>query len=771
MNNGEKLEKEVERIYILLGAKETKRRTLIKIYEIDVTAKFLKGPIEFTVIVECKEYNRRKLVSDEEMKNFVVKLLSARECGKADKGVFVTTSGYSKNALATAQAHNIQCLTLTELYNQLVDFSIYINETIEVFNKTDLSKWYIKQKTSDVEDYYSISKDEKLKVTHNSAIDYLNELIDKEKIQRIALLGNFGTGKTSLCIKYRYELLQLHIKNPERRIPILINLRDFRAGIDIHQLITNELQKLPGIDIDLKLCLELQRMGRFIFILDGLDEMATKVDRIVINENLREIDRLFSENDNVYLLTCRTHFFQERIADEFLKDYRILFLMDWSHWELKEYLQKRFAEQWSDYLEKITSKLTLEELAKTPMLLDMIVNSLSKITSETEVNLISLYRTYTDDWIEKQSKRRGAIMNTSQRRKFVELIAKKIYIDGTSSIHFSEMYEIAKDISGYTDVTRIDYFDTDARTSTFVTKDSVGNYNFYHRSFMEFFCANIIIHEINFGNPDLLSQKDISNEVFELLELSNINKTSGIKNLQHWSKIFKEVHLSRNSTQLLLRLNQKIDKLVEKHFGFTKSKWDALEQAFTNNDAKVIELFYKDYYSKLKKMAFQLSQRYALDPSQEIDDVVQDLLLKLWKTMKDGKLKSNSNINLDSFLYSTLKRVMVDKFLLRSRIESYSIEDLTEEKLHSYSNKNWQAQDNNSFADVNTWGNIETALIDKYKVDSKYISAFYSVYKDGEKIENISQELGITVRSLRVILNRLKHSIVEIVDSFNYIHS
>lgn len=55
------------------------------------------------------------------------------------------------------------------------------------------------------------------------------------------------------------------------------------------------------------------------------------------------------------------------------------------------------------------------------------------------------------------------------------------------TIHFSDLYEIVRDFSGYIDATRIDYFDTDARTATFITKDSEGNYGFRHKSFIEFF--------------------------------------------------------------------------------------------------------------------------------------------------------------------------------------------------------------------------------------------------------------------------------------------
>jgi Restriction endonuclease/NACHT domain len=345
---GSGLEREVERIYRLLGA-VTRRRVLIKGYEIDVHAEFRKGPLSFTVLVECKEYSAPRSVSDLDMRSFVAKVLATRECGAADKGVFVTSSSYAKTALATAEQHGIQCLRLEELHNQLVDFSPYLTALQVEFQVSDLSRWYIDQAVSDLEDYDSLTSETRSTYIHPSLLEYADDVLFTRNEPRLAILGNFGTGKTSFCEKYRDTLAARAQQNAIARIPVLINLREFRSGLDIHQVITNSLQRLPAVTIDLSLCLELQRMGRFLFLLDGLDEMATRVDRSVINESLREIDRLLAEGNNKYIVTCRTHFFQERIFEDYLVDYRIAYLMEWDRAQIDIYLAMRFgrdAQRW-----------------------------------------------------------------------------------------------------------------------------------------------------------------------------------------------------------------------------------------------------------------------------------------------------------------------------------------------------------------------------------------------------------------------------------------
>ena len=195
---------------------------------------------------------------------------------------------------------------------------------------------------------------------------------------------------------------------------MLLNLRHFRSDIDIQNSLCNYLQAFLGNQLNMPLFMELQRMGRFIFLLDGLDEMATRVDRVVINENLRELDRLVNHGNNLYLVTCRTHFFQEKITDEFLQDYRVIYLTDWGLNNLSEYLKKLSPHNWQSILSRIRSIPQLVDLSRTPLLVEMLVASLNELSAAASLDLDMLYKTYTDKWIHRESQRRGAVMSASK---------------------------------------------------------------------------------------------------------------------------------------------------------------------------------------------------------------------------------------------------------------------------------------------------------------------------------------------------------------------
>jgi RNA polymerase sigma factor (sigma-70 family) len=751
LNIGEELEREVERIYQLLGG-STQRRVIIKGYEIDIFAKFATGPIQFSVIVECKDYKKEKKVSDQEIRSFVAKLLAARECGKADKGVFVTTSTYTKSALSTATRHNIQCLTLEELYNQLVNFNDYIRSAIEEFSSSDLADWYIEQTGSDIEDYDSLTEQDKKKFLNRSLIQYIDKIFTKGQERRLALLGNFGTGKTCFCFKYCDVLLHRYLDNSSQRIPIIINLRDFRSGIDIHQVITNHLQQLPGIQIDLKLCLELQRMGRFFFLLDGLDEMATKVDRTVINENLREIDRLYSEYNNIYLLTCRTHFFQERIADEFLKDYRVIYLVEWGKSELEEYLKKRFGSQWDKYLEQITSTPNLEELSRTPILLDMIAKSLSKIEKDDtyKINSSRLYEAYTNEWIYQQSKRRGAVMSSQQRRKLVENLAVMLFQANRTEIHFSDLYEVAREFSGYGDPTKLDYFDTDVRTCTFITKDSNGNYGYRHRSFMEYFCASRIVNEINIEDIKTLAFKSLPEEIIYFISGMRI-KEKGIECLHKWSKQFKNSFLSENAVKILKALGKPLHKEVEEHFGLSRTKFEeSLWKAIVLDDEKAMNEFINVFYNDLRKMV-KLSMIHLDFYNYDVDDAVQDLFLRLW-TLRDN-LKPKDLVSkyprIKIWLNQIIKNLLIDRYRL-SKHEDYFTVKTFKENLPDY-----YASRKNKELDYVEIKNIKKT-VESMNLSNAAKRAFIGYYLENKSIKKISKELKLKSKTIYPMLYHVR---------------
>jgi restriction endonuclease Mrr len=92
-----------------------------------VYGEFRTGIITLKLMVECKDYGEKK-VGIEEINKFAGVVAVARNLGIVDKGLFVTTRGYTAEAKNNAQAAGIEITTFEELSTQLVDFDDYLEK-------------------------------------------------------------------------------------------------------------------------------------------------------------------------------------------------------------------------------------------------------------------------------------------------------------------------------------------------------------------------------------------------------------------------------------------------------------------------------------------------------------------------------------------------------------------------------------------------------------------------------------------------------------------
>ena len=554
--------------------------------QIDIFAEYRTGIIPIRMMVECKDYGAVRMVGIDEVKKFAGVLQTAR--GKAvDKGLMVTTNGYTREAKEFAEATGIDVVTFADLSTQLVNFDNYIDRLISEFEASQLFKTYIELSGSDIEDYVAPDNQESKK----RLSDYVGKVLFEEDRTKLALLGNFGTGKTTFSRKYAYDLACRYRHDRTARIPILVPLSDYEAKLDIQELVTNTLQFRYGVRIDIALCEELQRLSRFILIFDGFDEMASRVDAETIRDNLREVNKVCRVAENKLILTCRTHFFRDRVQAEILGDFDIVYIPEWGEYELREYLEKRFGNTWQQQLDRINDTHNLAELAQTPLFLEMIVETLPAL--EAEVSRVELYRAYTNKWVKSQSGRRGARLNETERHQIATELALKLYREDKTSCHFSEFTEMLRRRFDIYDAAQIDYLHADVRTCTFLTRDPVGNYAFRHKSFMEFFVAEHIAVEIKDQCQEHLRVKIFPLEVARFL--ADIMKSvPPVEQLREWLKVASDVTVRQNVLSLAARLKVAVsDVIVE---GDTPSSVDTkLATEFIQGSTEAFDALYTKY--------------------------------------------------------------------------------------------------------------------------------------------------------------------------------
>lgn len=640
----------------------------------------------------------------------------------------MTTHGFTREAKTFAEAAGIELVTFGALSTQLVNFDDYVHSLISSFEGSPVFHSYIDLACTENENYEG-ADDPGFQRPLDRVVD---RYLFLERRNKLSLLGNFGTGKTTFCRKYAYELAKRYLADRTNRIPILINLSDYESKLDIQELITNTLQFRHAIRIDLVLCEELQRMGRFILLLDGFDEMATRVDLDVIRDNLREINKISRIAENKLVLTCRTHFFRDRLQAEVLADFDIVYIPEWGEEELRLYLQKRFGDEWEAQLDKIHDTHNLTELAQTPLFLEMIVETSPKLGEH--VQRIQLYQAYTEKWISQQSGRRGARLNAMERRQFVNELAMKMYLDDKASCHYTEFVPLLRQRFEINDAAQMDYLHSDVRNCTFLTRDAGGNYSFRHKSFMEFFVAQRLASEIESDSKDHIRVKLLPLEVARFVaDILMARPPSRI--LREWLKQASDEIIRENVLSLLTRLKVDFSEAkLEEELGANPDA--ALAVQFIQGDVGAFDALYRRYRSPLLDYVRRFSRN-----RETADDIVADAFLRLWQRRE----RLERVTDLPKYLFVMVRNLYFDS--LRSSRRSEAMYELTSSEdvdiMHVMSN---------TVADSMDSALILTEAIGRLsEVEQKVVTGRFI---EGKTSEQIARELGVSMSAVSSISHR-----------------
>lgn len=354
--------------------------------------------------------------------------------------------------------------------------------------------------------------------------EYVNEFL-VSKHRALLILGDYGSGKTSFCYNYAFELLDKFIKDKSNFLPILIKLRNYNKAVGISQLLTDYFVNDLGINnfnfSSFKLLL---KNINVVLIFDGYDEVAKKVDFDIKYDVLKEICNLAESNTKI-IVTCRPNYFQN--ASEFKRIFQNShFPYEPGEKPLIEFIENSIEEldatQIYNYIKSYQSELEktnisikemlktianthdLTDLSKRPFLLYMILSTLPKILKEvkdkghTKINASKLYSVYTDNWIKREDSKNKTLIKKSDKELFCKEFAFELYTTNAESLSYRDFPDTIKKY--FKDIVRIedvDYFSHDIQSCSFLTSDRTGDFKFIHKSFMEYFVSDRVISKLS----------------------------------------------------------------------------------------------------------------------------------------------------------------------------------------------------------------------------------------------------------------------------------
>ncbi len=552
LQRAKSFEEKVAELFRLLGYRaEVDDKTLDRQFDVRLE---LQGPITTYALVECKD-TKRKVGIDDVVKFSRKVETASRHDKRRYQAILVAREGFANNARAVAEELFVELKSFKELRRSLVDLSPTLDQAIRDFQGTDLERLYVEQEAVWQRD---IRPGEVVKPRGltESVLAWLEEPASGV----LTLLGDFGVGKSSFCQRLACLLALAHQQDPDQRAPVLIDLRESGSTtVTLENLLNHHFQRLSTRSFNPQAMLFLNRAGHLVLIFDGFDETIAYTEPGHYAENLRQMLRAV-EGEAKVILTCRTHYFRDQPEEvqqlgvagaerstagatalyEILRERpgaQIAYLREFEQAQIDVYLQKAVPPpgDWQELKGTIQAAYNLDDLAKRPFLLKLIVKSLAVAVERAQgapLSIADLYEAYCEKWFEHNDLR--LTLTREHKVALVHYLARMLWDASRQEVHYEELaekaldfYRVKRELS-YLDKERVDY---EVRTALFLHRDSRGYYRFIHRSFLEYFVAVTVREGLAQDDATVLDLKPLTREVALFLlrwpEAENIPKLAG----------------------------------------------------------------------------------------------------------------------------------------------------------------------------------------------------------------------------------------------------
>jgi hypothetical protein len=415
------------------GYKNVREQQHIRGKNVDIIFQKQWNPHKYlTIAVECK--NWKSGIDRQTIKEMYFDYKPLLDHRDIDELWIVTPSPVS----ATVQEHvdsftGIEVLHISELEQDVIDFSIYAGFLKDRFQNDSLSKYYIPSRLENS----SVTLDSKIS-------DWLYSASERP----IAIWAGYGMGKTSYAAFLASKLATSYLADPTQRIPILVPLGDYYTSPRLDGLFANTLTRDSGVHgYNFNTFWNLHEAGRFVIILDGFDEMKHAMTKAEFAAISKEIRKLILPNSKILLLgrpdaivTGEEHAvlmkgtrrvsgleISDNISAEF-EEIRLDFFTKLEYCEfLKRYIncfyQKRDREKYVQRRIDEIEALGVDDLIRRPVQARMLAQIMLNPTNSIErISRYDLYNMFIEDCLSREEEK-------PERRKLESRVRKQFMQD------------------------------------------------------------------------------------------------------------------------------------------------------------------------------------------------------------------------------------------------------------------------------------------------------------------------------------------------------
>ncbi|MEA5594187.1 NACHT domain-containing protein [Rivularia sp. UHCC 0363] len=456
-------------------------------------------------------------------------LRQAVEAQKTDEGWLIAARRVSRAArdeVSKDEHKNLFCYTLDELIDETADFTNYINWLEAEVKKRKIDKLYVPLACTK-EEFDPITK-HKMGIScydeQDGWIDgYVDMWIDDPAKEHLSILGEFGTGKTWFAFNYAWNALLKYKEAKKRgllrsRLPLVILLRDYAKALDVENVMAGFFYSQHEISLNSSVFEQLNRMGKLLLIFDGFDEMAAKVDKQQMVNNFWELAKVVVPGAKV-ILTCRTEHFPEAKQGRSLLNAELRASVanltaeypQFEVLELEKFSDAQIRQVFShvansDTVDKIMHNPQLLDLARRPVMSDLILEALPDIEAGKPVDMSRVYLYAVRRKMERDIKSDRTFTSLADKMYFLCEIAWEMLSNDQMSLNYRLFPDRIRRLFGTAveEQKDLDHWHYDMMGQTMLVRNADGDYTPAHRSLLEFFVAYKFAAELGVLADDFL---------------------------------------------------------------------------------------------------------------------------------------------------------------------------------------------------------------------------------------------------------------------------
>lgn len=472
-------------------------------FHTDIAASLTTGPLELRMAVTC-----RKLATVDDVQS----LQGFIDRSSYHLGLVVTELAPAPDTLDYASRRGTLVVPRRDLLARLMDLDDYTRKLEEQWHDQQLRFVEPSVLRTDTGDELGLQ----------ACID---DWLSDEQMSHVVLLGEPGAGKSTACQFLAARLAMRHREDPINcPVPLLVPLWEFSYVNDIKQLIFKELLFRHGVSVASTAALErMLSEGRFVILLDGLDEMTVRLDPYVLRCNLRAIASLLDCGSRI-LLTARTRTFRDlqEVKEVFVRPgrwtsasrnpsapgIRVVRLKLFDQQQVEAYLRAHSRRGWRGTKARIDHD-GLSELARLPLALHMLAQTLPGMAARHGGldSLAAVFEHAVDLWAQQEAVRicipKGDLIH------LLEELAFQLWLQNQPQINYRQMVPglaplLENGDSGL--ACQVELNPHGIGNSLFLLRDAQGNYRFTHRTIQEYLLVRRIFATIRQGRCDQVEQ-------------------------------------------------------------------------------------------------------------------------------------------------------------------------------------------------------------------------------------------------------------------------